>query len=69
VTVQPRLKEFMAERGITSLNEVARTSGVTYPTLLALYHGTGSGVTFEVLDKLCRAYKCKVGDILEHRKR
>lgn len=68
MTVKPRLKEFMEERGITSLNEVARVSEVSYPTLLALYHGRGAGVSYAVLDKLCRAYKCRVGDLIEHRK-
>jgi DNA-binding Xre family transcriptional regulator len=58
----------MAERGITSLNEVARVTKVSYPTLLALYHGRGDGVSYAVLDKICRAYKCQPGDLLEHRK-
>ncbi len=58
----------MEERGIASLNAVARDTGVTYPTLLALYHGTSAGVTFAVLDKLCRGLKCEVADLIEYRR-
>ena len=64
--VRARLREFMAERGMTSLNEVARVSKVSYPTLLALYHGTGAGVSYATLDKLCKALDCEPGDLLEY---
>ena len=64
--VRARLRSFMEERGLTSLNEVARVSKVSYPTLLALYHGAGTGVTYGTLDKLCRAFDCEPGDLLEY---
>jgi putative transcriptional regulator len=63
--VRATLRELLEQRDI-SLNELARQSGVTYPTLLSLYHGKSGGVTFAVLDALCRALDCEPGDLLEY---
>jgi putative transcriptional regulator len=67
--VRARLREFMEERGLTSLNEVARVSKVSYPTLLALYHGKGRGVSYATLDKLCKAFGAEPGELLEYQPR
>lgn len=63
--IRATLRELLEQRDM-SLNELARQSGVTHPTPLTLYHGRSAGVTFAVLDALCRALDCEPGDLLEY---
>jgi putative transcriptional regulator len=44
--------------------DVIRNTGVTRPTLTALYYGGGSGINFDTLDKLCRYFQVQPGEIL-----
>lgn len=47
------------------MNELAEKAGVAYGTVLSLYHERAKGVTFEVMDKLCEALECQVGELFE----
>jgi putative transcriptional regulator len=58
------LKEMLNRKGWTRYR-LQKKSGITYPTLHALYHGRSKGYSAAVLDKLCRALNCQPKDLLE----
>ncbi len=60
------LKQVLKRKG-WSRYRLQKESGITYPTLHALYHGRSKLYSAGVLDKLCRALRCQVGDLLEWR--
>ena len=47
-----------------SISKIARKTNISRTTLTALYKGSGSGITFSVLEKLCNYFQCDVGDLL-----
>ena len=59
------LSRILGDRRIKML-DLAAKAGLSYKTVFMLYHERAKGVTFEVLDKLCRALGCKPGDLLEY---
>jgi putative transcriptional regulator len=58
------LKRVLERKG-WSRYRLQKASGISYPTLHALYHGKSKGYSAEVLDKLCRSLHCKPADLLE----
>jgi putative transcriptional regulator len=60
------LKKVLKRKGWTRY-KLQQKSGITYPTLQALYYGRNQGYSADVLNKLCYALKCKPGDLLEWR--
>lgn len=59
------LPSLMGERR-RKISDVSRETGISRTTLTKLYYGEVSAVSFSVLDRLCRAFNCGVGDILCH---
>lgn len=57
------LRRLMFDR-YTNISTVSRETGISRTTLTALCKGTGSGISFAVLEKLCAYFKCGVGDLL-----
>ena len=49
------------------ISKVAQDTGVSRTTLTNLYFRRAQGVTFEVLDKLCKYLECDVNDLFEYR--
>jgi DNA-binding Xre family transcriptional regulator len=47
-----------------SIYRLRKESGVSYPTLLGLYHNRSRMYRADVLDKLCRALRCQPGELL-----
>jgi len=58
-----RLSE-IAKRKKLSLYRLRQITRVTYPTLLKLSHNKAQMFDAKVLDKLCQALNCDVGDLL-----
>jgi len=56
-------KQVLKRKG-WSRYRLQKESGVTYPTLHALYHGRRKLYSAGVLEKLCRALRCQPGDLL-----
>ena len=61
--VKTRIEEALAERG-HSLYWLAKESGVTYAALWNLKERRTDGITFSLLDSICKALDCQPGDIL-----
>jgi DNA-binding Xre family transcriptional regulator len=58
-----RLAEILKQKD-WSMYRLRQKSGVSYPTLLALFHNRSTMFRADVLDKLCRALHCGPGDLL-----
>jgi putative transcriptional regulator len=61
--VKTQIEEALAERG-RSLYWLAKESGVTYAALWNLKERRTDGITFSLLDAICKALECQPGDIL-----
>lgn len=58
-------KEFLESRRIT-LEEVARDTGVSRPTLTRIISQRGYSTTVDVLEKLCSYFDCDIGDLVQY---
>lgn len=56
----------MGERKL-KIADVARAINVHRNTITLLYYEKAKRIDFEVLDKLCKFFNCKVEDILEYK--
>lgn len=54
----------MEQRGIRRLSDMADRSGVSYPTILKLYHDEAAGITWPVLAAVCTALGIGPGELL-----
>ena len=61
--VKTRIEEVLSERGL-SLYWLAKESGITYAALWNLKEKRTDGITFTLLDAICKALGCQPGDIL-----
>jgi len=61
--IKVQLNEAVKGSGHT-LYWLAKKSGVSYNTLWRLKKGSAKSINFDTLEKICRALKCKPGDIL-----
>ena len=64
MAIRCNLSGILGRRRI-KMNELAVKAGLAYGTVLALYHERAKGVTFEVMDKICGALECQVGELFE----
>ncbi|MGE5549165.1 MAG: helix-turn-helix domain-containing protein [Bacteroidota bacterium] len=62
--IKCNLSRILGERRI-KMADLAKQAGVNKNTVLSLYHERAKGVTFEVMDKLCGALGCEVGELFE----
>ena len=47
--------------------KLQKVSGISYPTLHALFHDRSKSYSAAVINKLCYALKCQPGDLLQWR--
>lgn len=60
------LDKLMKDKDVTNY-AVNTTTNIRFQTIQALRDNSCSRIDFEVLAKLCYAFDCKVGDILEYK--
>jgi DNA-binding Xre family transcriptional regulator len=63
--IKIRVPELMKKKGINA-TDLMRNGNIAYGTALRLSKGEGDGITFEVLESLCKLFDAKVEDILEY---
>ncbi|WP_297213487.1 MULTISPECIES: helix-turn-helix domain-containing protein [Thermodesulfovibrio] len=64
--IKCHLSKLMGERKL-KIADLARAIDVHRNTITLLYYEKAKRIDFEVLDKLCKFFKCKVEDILEYK--
>ena len=71
ILMWPEIKRLMEIRGIGSREALAKEAGISYSTLAKLEAAakgdtaTGHKASLAVIGKLCKALRCKPGDILD----
>lgn len=62
--IESSLSVLMAKNGYRTIKRVSAETGISRTTLTTLYYNKGKGIDFSTLEKLCRLFRCDVGDIL-----
>ena len=64
--IRNRLKILLAERDL-NYSQLSKVTGISVNALSKMGRNRGTGakqITYEVLEKLCKALECSVGDLL-----
>ncbi len=62
--IKNNLAVLMAKQKIRAA-ELSRMTGISESTLSYLYNEKTTKISFEVIDKLCEALDCQVGELFE----
>ena len=65
--VDNRLAILMAER-LVKITEISKVTGISRTTLTNLYYKRAKSISFDVLNELCKYFKCDICDLFEHKK-
>jgi putative transcriptional regulator len=57
-----RFSEILGKKKI-KIADVIKHTGLTRPTLTALYYDSGNGINFETMDKLCKYLQVQPGEL------
>jgi len=70
MVVSLRLNELIEKRGYGNLpyRRLAKEMGISHVPLWKMLNGKPYNPSLEMLDKLCRFFKCRVDDILRYSK-
>ncbi|MDA2918717.1 helix-turn-helix transcriptional regulator [Desulfobacterota bacterium AH_259_B03_O07] len=63
--IKCHLSRLLGERKMHIL-KLKKSSGVSYTTLLNLYHEKTSRIDYNTIDQICRVLQCQVGDLFEY---
>jgi putative transcriptional regulator len=58
------MKQVLKRKGWTRYR-LEKESGITFPTLHAMFYGKSKGYTGDILNRLCATLQCKPGDLLK----
>lgn len=62
--IRCHLSRLMGEHKM-KIADVARETGLNRSTITTLYKETANRVELDAVDKLCRLFKCEVGELFE----
>lgn len=60
-----KLSDLMGKHKLT-IAKLSELTSLSRPTISALYHEKVSRIDFETIEKLCKAFHCTVGDLIEY---
>ena len=63
--IKIKIPELIKKKGWNA-TDLMRKGNIAYGTALRLCRGDGDGITFEVLESLCKLFEVQVKDILEY---
>lgn len=63
--IKSNLPILMAKQTLR-IKDVHEATGITRNTIAALYYGRGKGVQFDTIERLCRYFRCTIGELLEY---
>lgn len=63
--IKCHLSRLMGEHKL-KITDVARLTGLHRNTVTLLYKETAARVDLDAIDRLCRLFRCQVGDLLEY---
>ena len=68
--IEFKLRELIRKKGFESVSyrKLSKEIGISHLPLWKMVKGESYNTSLDMLDKLCRFFRCKPGDILEYRK-
>lgn len=63
--IKVKVSDLMGKKKMT-ITKLIEISGLSRPTISALYHEKVSRADFDTLEKLCKAFNCKLEDLIEY---
>lgn len=57
------LSKWLGEKRI-KISDISRETGISRMTLTSIYNERNKAISFDVLEKLCKFFKCSIGDLL-----
>lgn len=63
--IRCHLSRLMGEHKM-KISDVSRETGLNRNTITLLYKETASRVELEAVERLCRLFRCEVGDLFEY---
>lgn len=66
--IEIKLRELIKKKGYegVSYRKLAKEIGISHLPIWKMANGEAYNPSLEMLDKLCRFFKCKPGDLLEY---
>ena len=64
--IKCHLKMYLAMREMTQM-QLSMETDIRQPTISAMCTGKAKHIPVDVLNKLCKAFNCQPGDLLEYR--
>jgi len=61
--IKSNLHMLMAQRKIRSINQLAKDTELSRPTLTRIYKDESDRIELETMYKLCEYFNCSVGDL------
>lgn len=61
--IEIRIEQLLEERGKT-FYWLAKETGIGHTSLWRLRHEVSKGISFDFLERICRALECEPGDLL-----
>ena len=61
--IELRIEQLLDERGKT-FYWLAKETGIGHTSLWRLRHGEAKGISYDFLERICRALECTPGDLL-----
>ncbi len=63
--IKIKVPELLKKKGLNA-TDLMRKGNIAYGTALRLSKGEGDGITFEVLESLCKLFDVQIKDVLEY---
>ena len=62
--IKIKVSDLMGKHKLNA-KQLSDITGIRPPTISALYHETSKRIDIDMMDALCKAFNCNVGDIFE----
>lgn len=64
--IKNNLSRILGEKRI-KITHLSKETGISRTTLTAIYYDRSEGISFQVLEKLCKYFNCKIDEIFEYK--
>lgn len=64
--IKNKLSRILGEKRL-KITQLSKETGIFRTTLTAIYYDRSEGISFGVLEKLCKYFNCKIEDLFEYK--